>query len=80
MSRVSIKIKLMLSKESRHYQLCREEMLIACKDNHAQRQLMNIMVMVKLKRHGEDNSTQPPQPYERLGIFFLFGLVKYNCN
>ncbi len=42
------------------YQLCCEEMAIACKDACAQRQLMNIMMMVMSNKNGGDNVTQPP--------------------
>jgi hypothetical protein len=49
------------AKQREHkYQLCHEEMAIAQEDAHAQRQLVNVMVMVRLNKHEGDNFTQPP--------------------
>jgi hypothetical protein len=42
------------------YELCREEMVIVCKEAHTQRQLMNVMMMLLLNKNGGDNVPCPP--------------------
>ncbi len=42
------------------YQLCREEMGIVRKDARAQRQMMNVMLMLMLNKNGGDNSNPLP--------------------
>ncbi len=44
----------------RKYELCREEMAIACKEACVQRQLMNEMMMLLLNKNGSDNEPHPP--------------------
>ena len=44
----------------REYELCREEMAIARKEACAQRQLMNVMMMLLLNKNGGDNVPCPP--------------------
>ncbi len=46
----------------REYQLCWEEMAIARKESHEQRQLMNLMFMSMLNKNGGGNSNPPPSP------------------
>jgi hypothetical protein len=43
----------------RKYKLCREEMVIARKEARAQRQLMNVMMMLLLNKNGDDNVPRP---------------------
>jgi hypothetical protein len=48
----------------RKYELCHEEMVIAREEARAQRQLMNVMMMLLLKKNGGDNVPLPPRkPY-----------------
>jgi hypothetical protein len=56
----------------REYQLCHEEMAATRQNDHAQKQLMNAIIIVMLsKNHGDINS-QPPKPHERLdNVFFV---------
>jgi hypothetical protein len=42
------------------YELCCEEMAIARKEACAQRQLMNVMMMLLLNKNGGDNVPRPP--------------------
>jgi hypothetical protein len=42
------------------YELCCEEMAIVCEEAHAQRQLMNVMMMLLLNKNGGDNIPCPP--------------------
>ncbi len=44
----------------RKYELCREEMAIVHKEACAQRQLMNVMMMLFLNKNGGDNVPCPP--------------------
>jgi hypothetical protein len=43
------------------YELCREEMVIACEEACAQRQLMNVMMMSLLNKNGGDNVLAPQE-------------------
>ena len=45
-----------------HVRMLPEEMAIAREDAHAQRQLMNVMMMAMLNRNGGENITQPQPP------------------
>ncbi len=52
-----------LELREREFQLCWEEMAIACKEVHAQHQMVNIMLMTMLNKNGGgDNSNPPPSP------------------
>jgi hypothetical protein len=44
----------------REYKLCCEEMAIAHEEAHAQRQLMNVMMMLLLNKNRGDNVPCPP--------------------
>ena len=46
----------------REYELRREEMAIVREDAHAQRQIMNMMLMSMLNKNGGENSNPPPSP------------------
>ncbi len=48
--------------QEREYHLCQEEMAIARKNAHAQRQMMNMMFMAMMNRNGGDNSNPPASP------------------
>jgi hypothetical protein len=54
--------KIDAEQRDREYQLRREEMAIAREDAHAQKQLMNVMMMAMLNRNGGGDSTQPQPP------------------
>ena len=44
------------------YQLCHEELVIQRKDNSAQRNMMNVMMMAMLGGHQGGQRQGPPQP------------------
>jgi hypothetical protein len=44
----------------REYELCHEELSVQRKENHAERQLMNVMMMAIINRNNESKNNSTP--------------------